>query len=394
MLFERKLYSSLKKHLEQPQVTVLTGMRRTGKTTTVKQLINDSEIKQKLFFDLERLDNRQLFNQENYETIILALEQQGIDFSQKVLVALDEIQLTPNISSVIKYLYDHYNIKFIVTGSSSYYIKNKFQESLSGRKKIFEIYPLDFGEFLTFNEISYKPLDSFNGVKNIKAEYDRLEPYYESFINFGGFPQVILAKNTSDKKDLLIDIISSYINIDIMQLSDIRKSEEITNLVKLLAKRIGSKVDVSKLANSTKLSRPTVENYLYLLESSYLISQIPVYSKNPDKEIVKSKKVYFNDTGIASVLAELSSGAKFENTVFNQLKHFGQIGYYQQKSGNEIDFILNKNVAFEVKETAYENDYTKTMRLSKNVQINEGYVITRHLSHTNFKGLILGAMIK
>jgi len=82
------------------------------------------------------------------------LSQQGTDFSQKVLIAIDEIQLVPNLPSVLKYLYDAYDIKFIVTGSSAYYIKNLFSESLAGRKKIFEIYPLNFGELLLFNNIN------------------------------------------------------------------------------------------------------------------------------------------------------------------------------------------------------------------------------------------------
>ena len=129
-------------------------MRRTGKTTLVKQLMVESDISQKHYFDLERIDIRSLFAEPNYETIVYALSQQGTDFSQKVLIAIDEIQLVPNLPSVLKYLYDTYDIKFIVTGSSAYYIKNLFSESLAGRKKIFEIYPLNFGELLLFNNIN------------------------------------------------------------------------------------------------------------------------------------------------------------------------------------------------------------------------------------------------
>lgn len=394
MIHQRKIFSNLESHLNKKEVTVLTGMRRTGKTTLIKELMNISKEKQKLFFDLERLDYRKLFQQENYDTIVLALEQQGVDFSKKVLIVLDEIQLVPNLPSVIKYLYDHYNIKFIVTGSSSYYIKNKFQESMAGRKKIFEIYPLDFGEFLTFNGVPYKPLKDIKSLKNNLNEYERLKSYYELYIAYGGFPQVAIAKSAEDKKDVVQDIISSYINIDILQLSDIRKTEEIEKLIRLLASRIGSKLDISKLANTTRLSRPTVENYLYLLESSYLINTIPVYSMNPDKEIVKAKKVYFSDTGIAASLTELSSGAKFENSVFNQLKHYGEISYYQMKNGNEIDFILDKKTAFEVKETPYENDYTKMMRMAKNVEVKNGYVIARHFNSQDFECMVWGGMIR
>lgn len=134
IFYKRTIYSSLHAHLDKKQITVLTGMRRTGKTTLVKQLIAESSIIQKYYFDLERMDNRLLFSEVNYETIIYALTQQGANFNEKVLIAIDEIQLVPNLPSVLKYLYDTYDIKFIVTGSSAYYMKNMFSESLAGRK--------------------------------------------------------------------------------------------------------------------------------------------------------------------------------------------------------------------------------------------------------------------
>ncbi|MFQ5447017.1 MAG: AAA family ATPase, partial [Saprospiraceae bacterium] len=146
MFYPRNILPALEEHLGKKQITVLTGMRRTGKTTLLKKLMEVSGIRQKVFFDLERIDNREFFSEKNYETIIYALTQRGIDFSEKVLIAIDEIQLVPNLPSVVKYLYDTYDIKFILTGSSSYYLKNRFQESLAGRKKIFEIYPLNFNE--------------------------------------------------------------------------------------------------------------------------------------------------------------------------------------------------------------------------------------------------------
>ena len=114
MNFKRKIFKDLERHLSVKQVTVLTGMRRTGKTTLVKQLMQITDIEQKLFFDLEKLEDRDEFDVRNYDLIITKLESKGIDFSKKVMICIDEIQLLPNIPSVIKYLYDHYDIKFIV----------------------------------------------------------------------------------------------------------------------------------------------------------------------------------------------------------------------------------------------------------------------------------------
>ena len=138
MIYQRKISKSLREHLSLRQITVITGMRRTGKTTLVKQILSEVNSENKLYIDFERFDERELFMEKNYENIIYALSQRGLDFSQKVWLALDEIQNVPNLDSVIKYLYDKYNIKFILTGSCSFYLKNRVTESLAGRKKIFE----------------------------------------------------------------------------------------------------------------------------------------------------------------------------------------------------------------------------------------------------------------
>jgi predicted AAA+ superfamily ATPase len=392
MNFKRKIFNFLEKHLSVKQVTVLTGMRRTGKTTLVKQLMEASDIEQKLFFDLERIDHRELFSYKNYDSTIKELEKEGVDFSKKVMICIDEIQLLPNIPSVIKYLYDHYDIKFIVTGSSSYYIKNKFQESMAGRKKIFEIYPLDFGEYLTFKNIKYKTLSNLEELESSTNSATSLQFEYEDYCTYGGFPEVVLTEDISEKKDLLQDILSSYINIDLVQIADIKKIPELRNIIKLLATRIGSKLDISKIANTVNLSRQTVENYIYLLENTYFIKTIPVYSLNADREIVKARKVYFLDNGIATQFAELSSGSKFENAIFNQLHHFGEVSYYQLKTGPEIDFIIDKKIAFEVKETAQTIDYKKMMNLAKNVNIEKGFVLGKN--NTNFESFVWGGMIR
>ncbi|WP_255717367.1 ATP-binding protein [Dyadobacter fanqingshengii] len=393
MFFSRDIYPQLLEHLSRRQITVLTGMRRTGKTSLVKQLLSQSDITQKHYFDLERIDTRALFSEPNYETIIYALTQRGTDFTKKVLIAIDEIQLVPNLPSILKYLYDTYDIKFIVTGSSAYYMKNQFSESLAGRKKIFEIFPLNFGELLSFNGVPAVTLSFDQSAKYAESEYERLKMYYDAYINFGGFPEVVLADSIAEKKDLISDILSSYINFDLALLSDIRDPTNLFKLIKLLSVRIGTKLDVSKLTSVIGINRTVVENYLDLLEKSYLIKTIPVRSTSPDREIVKAKKVYFLDNGIASLSGDLGSGSKFENAVFNQLLHKGEVAYYQLKTGREIDFIVDKDFCFEVKETATEADLKNVQSLAKNLEITKSFVIGRH-PVKKFEGFIWGGFIR
>jgi len=376
MIYQRKVYKKIKKYFGAKQVLVITGMRRVGKTTILKQILSEIKSENKAYFDLEKLSDRSIFVQKNYDNILLDLEGKGIDIKKKIYIAIDEIQFLPNITSVIKYLYDHYNIKFFVTGSSSYYLKNLFTQSLAGRKIVFELFPLDFGEFLIFKEVFYKEKNPFQ--RNFSEfEYERLKFYYEEFIKFGGFPEIVLTKKDELKKELLNDIISSYVNIDIKSLSDFRKNKEIYDLIKMLASRVGSRLDYNKLASLTGLSRRTVEEYVDFFEKTYLIYRASVYTHNTDREIVKAKKIYFCDNGLVDILAENSSGSKFENAFFNQIRHKGDVRYYALKDGSEIDFVLNKKIALETKESPTKTDQNALSRLSKIAGLKKYYLIGR-----------------
>ncbi len=392
MIYPRKILTKVETHLTRKHITVITGMRRTGKTTIVKELLKKIKSKNKLYLDLERMDNRELFMEKNYDNIVFALSQRGINFKNKAYIAIDEIQFVPNSVSVLKYLYDNYKIKFIVTGSSSYYLKNLFSESLSGRKKIFEIYPLDFSEFLIFNNIEFKSSDLLT-ANIIPSEYERLKFFYNQFIEYGGFPEVVLSSDISEKKDIIQDIISSYINIDIITLSDFRNPHNLYNLLKLLSVRVGSRLDISKLSSLSKLSRATVNNYIDFFEKTYILKTISVISSSPDREIVKARKVYFHDNGMLNAFADSSSGAKFENAVFAQLQQKGNLNYFALKSGREIDFILDKKIAFEVKETPSERDLKNLNRIAEKANINQKRIIGRYLV-PGFNNYIWGGDIK
>ena len=392
MYLPRKIYLQLKKHLKIKQITVITGMRRTGKTTLLRQLLKDISSQNKLYIDLERLDNRELFSQKNYDNILKELENRGLSMKEKMYLAIDEIQMLPQIASVLKYLYDTFDVKFLVTGSSSYYLKNLFSESLSGRKKIFELYPLDFGEYLDFQNVFYNKNKKWEKKSFNPIEYERLKYHYEQYIKFGGFPEVALAKNIKQKKDLLADIISSYVNIDIKSLADFRNEKNIYNLMKMLSSRIGTKLDYSKLSRLSGLSRPTIMSYIDFFEKTYLIWRVPVFSKSPDREIVKAQKLYFCDNGIAGFLADLDSGSKFENAVFNQLRHYGKLQYYSLKNGREIDFILDEKIGLEIKETPIKDNQKSLEKLAKFIKLKNNRLIGRNLS-PNFNDYIWGGEI-
>jgi predicted AAA+ superfamily ATPase len=391
MFYQRKIFKQLQAHLEKPQITVITGMRRVGKTTLVKKLLQDCNSHNQIYFDLERLDHRDLFSVRNYQEIITYLKQVGLNVEQKIYLAIDEIQLLPNITSVIKYLYDNYSIKFIATGSSSYYLKNLFTESLAGRKKIFRLDSLDFGEFLKFKEIAYQDRP-FKNQQFSKPEFNRLDHHYREYLNYGGFPEVVLASSTQDKEDLLFDILSSYLNFDVQSLANFKNLRVFDNLLKLLATRVGSKIDYSKLASALGLSRPTVQSYLNFLEKTFVIGFVTPFSKSPDREIVKAPKLYFADNGLLSILGDISSGARLENALYNQLRAYGNLNYYTRKTGREIDFILNQQCAFEIKETPNSTDLDKLANLAAKLELG-CYRLIGHNSSGSFTDFIYAGAI-
>lgn len=392
VFFQRKIYNQLKKHIENKQITVLTGLRRVGKTTVIKHLLSEIKSDNKMYFDLQQINNRELFSEKNFDNIVLRLKQLGLNIDKKMYIAIDEIQLFPEISGVLKYLYDSYDIKFIATGSSSYYLKNLFGESLSGRKRIFELFPLDFGEYLTFKQVSWSEM-KFVDKKFDVHEYNRLGVLYEDFLKYGGFPEVVLMTSDEDKKYMLNDIISSYVNIDIKSLVDFRESSDVYNLIKMLAARVGTRLDYSKLSRLTGMTRVTVMNYVALFEKTYLIFLIPVHTNNLDREIVKAKKIYFADNGLVDILADVSGGVKFENAILNQLRHKGDLRYYALKTGQEIDFIFDGKFALEVKENPTSTDLTVLKNLAKMARVKNLRLIGRFNS-PQFGDYIWGGDVK
>ena len=289
-MFERDIYKELVAHLPKKQITVITGMRRIGKSTSVKYLLKQIKHTNVVYLDCERVEIRILFNKSDYEVIKEELELRGIDFSKPCVIAIDEIQLVHSLPSVIKYLYDTYEVKFIVTGSSSYYLKNTFSESLAGRKRIFEMYPLSFKEFLKFKQVWAESYEKYAWKSYNGAWYNKAKDWYDEYIDYGGFPEVVLEPNNDDKQELLLDIVNSYIELDVKLLSDFTVSEELFKLVKLLAARSGNKIDYTKIGSVSAIHRQKITAYMQLLEQTYLIYQATPFTKNIDKEISQQKK--------------------------------------------------------------------------------------------------------
>src|SRR4030043_2085983 len=175
MIYPRTIYNDIEKYFSTSEAVILTGMRRTGKTTLLNLISHRLKTDNKLFLDLENPLNRKYFEEDDYEKIKATLEFLGLSFRKRPYILLDEIQHVRTLPSVIKYFIDHHKAKFFVTGSASYYLKNLFTESLAGRKAIFELFPLTFTEFLAFKQSHFKiPETEASVTKSVFNAIDRL----------------------------------------------------------------------------------------------------------------------------------------------------------------------------------------------------------------------------
>ncbi|OGD22006.1 MAG: hypothetical protein A2W03_07090 [Candidatus Aminicenantes bacterium RBG_16_63_16] len=389
MIKPRLILDRIRPYYDSPEAIIVTGMRRTGKTTLLRLIYGQVNSDNKIFLDLENPLNRRYFEESNYEKVRSTLEILGLDFTTKAHIFLDEIQFVRNLPSVAKYLIDHYQAKFFLTGSASFYLKNLFSESLSGRKFIFELYPLSFGEFLAFKDSALKIPENPRDIT--RPAYESISALYDEYLLFGGFPGVVLKTSTPEKKLALDDIFISYFQSEVIQLGDFRKNEIIRDLIVLLAMRIGSRLDLQKISKELGVTRPTIHEYLSFLEGTFFIKLVKPFAKKAGSEIRKSPKVYLCDTGLAGRLANLEEGTIFENSIFQSLVPKGELAYYQRKNGTEIDFLLDKTNAFEAKITPQLRDVQQLKRVAGELGLKSFSVVSK--SFTDLENTVYGFMI-
>ncbi len=377
-MIKRKLYRKIKKALGNDKVIVITGMRRVGKTTLILKLYEEMTQCRKLYLDLENPLYQIYFNEIDYEKIKFNLENLAKGRDERFVVFLDEIQNVKNLPSIVKYLSDHFQIKFILTGSASFYLKNLFSESLAGRKQIMELYPLDFEEFLNYKAPHLKKPDIKEKIS--QSTFETFQKYIFEYQLYGGFPSVVTKSLSEEKEAELDDIFTSYYQKEIRLLSDFRKMEKVRETIFLLASKTSSKIDYTKIAIELGITRMTLEEYISFFEGTYFLKRIRRFSKDFDVILRGAPKVYLCDNGLLNKINRVSEGILLENMIFNLLqKKSEEVYYYQSKAGAEIDFIVKKNsqyLVIEVKQQAHQGDVNKTKRIAQKLGIKEYFVVS------------------
>ena len=354
MLIKRQIYKQIEDHLNKKEISLVIGPRQSGKTTIINELRLEAIRKgiKTVYLNLDLFENLNYFDSQLKLIKFLELE-----IGDKGIVFIDEIQRLNNAGLFLKGIYDmNLNYKFVVTGSGSMELKEKISESLMGRKRVFEVYTLNFEEFVNF-KTDYKYENNINELLEIKKEavFNMLSEY----LLFGGYPKVVLAKTVVEKRKEIEEIFRSYIEKDAVGLLNLEKSNEYSDLLRLISAYSGGLVDYSNLSKTIGINHRTVKKYLWYLEKTYIVDKVRPFSRNKKLEISKAPIYYFLDLGLRSFIngsfewknleeKPFETGYLFQNFVFLRLKSAineknlnWEICFWRTKSGQEIDFVVN-----------------------------------------------------
>lgn len=361
-MIKRFLFSKVKDHLKEPEITFIIGPRQAGKTTLMYQLIDElkKEDKKTLFLSLDNESDRPYFNSQ--ESLVSKIE---LEFGKgKGYVFIDEIQRKNDAGLFLKGIYDRNLLyKLIVTGSGSVELKEKVHESLVGRKRVFELHTLSFTEFVN-HKTEYRYENKLEDFFSIDTH--QTKKFLEEYLNYGGYPKVVLAETEEEKRGVIQDIYQSYLEKDIAFLLNIQKTESLTSLVRILASQVGCMLSVSELSSTLGISVDTVNNYLWYLEKTFIVERVTPFFRNIRKEITKTPVFYFVDLGLKNyaqrqfgvAVQNLTDGHLFENLVYLLLKEdlvlSWSLHFWRTQDKAEVDFVIDTGeevIPVEVKKT-------------------------------------------
>lgn len=373
MYIIRDLEGQIIKYLKRPEIIAVVGPRQCGKTTLLRHIFNS--LKKAVFVDFEDRDILNLFNNDIKSFYNLRVK--GADY-----LFIDEFQYALDGGRNLKYLYDTYGLKIVISGSSALDLTHQALKYLVGRIFTFHLSPFDFKEFLSYRD----PVLHENVFLDIKKGVDQylygkrkkppviseqivreLHRYYNEYAIFGGYPMVVLTKDKEEKIIVLKNIYNTYLLREIRDILQLSTENELQRLIKALSLQIGSMAVYNELSQTSSLDYKNLLRHLNILEKTFLIKMVLPFFKNKRTEIAKSPKIYFWDNGFRNVAAgnfqplneRIDRGSLNENFVAGQMLKKGfDIRYWRTKSSAEIDFVIEnegRNTAVEVKSMLSSN---------------------------------------
>jgi len=381
---KRDLFEHVKRWIDRKEIVSILGVRRSGKTTLlfeiIDYLINEKKInRNNIIFikaDDDRVDEKELIN--------IALDEYYTwkNPNGKIFVFIDEVHEIPEWQKTLKRIYDleQKNKKIFISGSNASLLKEELSYLLTGRFAYFELFPFSFKEFLRANNIIIK-----NETDLIKQK-NALRNLLTIYIEYGGFPEIVLEKDKERKEELIGFYFESILYRDIVKRKSIRNVEKLDRLVKWYLQNISAYANYDKLGTFCELSTDTVGEYTRYLEDAYLIFAINILAYSIKKQFINPKKIYCVDPGIRRIIGFTFSedvGKIYENIVFTHLKKTGMNVYYWKNKG-ECDFVIqNKNTVEQVIQVSYnikdskEREVKGLIEAMEKFDVKKGTIITQ-----------------
>ena len=357
-IYREKYLNKLEKFFNSKDIVFLTGLRRVGKTSILKNfislLLNEKKIEPIYIFYIS-LDLIALKDFNILDIIKEYRKLHKIPSNQKIYIFLDEITAKQNYQQELKNIYDLENIKVFASSSSATLLKDK-NAYLTGRQRVIEVMPLDFNEYLHFRNITIKKSDKY-----------LIESYFKDYMYDGGMPEYVLTKDISYLQNLIDNIIYK----DIIAYHNIKNEYIIKDFYKLLMERAGKQLSLNKIAKILNIGVDSAKRYISYFQDSYLIYSIEKFGKLNER-IKSPKKIYSADIGIRNIVTGFKDlGAIFENLVFLKIKHLNP--RYVYVDGIELDFITQDDILIEVKYNSTLNN--KQQKLFDNFKAKEKIII-------------------
>lgn len=325
-------------YMSRKEVIVLKGIRRSGKSTLIKQIINkllQTKVNknQILYLNLEDYNFANDLTIDLFENVLDAYKKYSNN-KKKIFFFIDEIQKIPGWEKWVRTKYDlSEDIKFIITGSTASLLSKELSTLLTGRNLSFRVMPLSYEEYLIFSK----------------------KKYFEDYLLYGGFPEVVLEESEEKKMFLLQQYFSDIVHKDIIDRYNLRNAQQVIELARYLVSTSGAKVSINKLSNVFGLSKDTISMYINYLIEAYFLFKVTYfsYSAKIKHDVTKLPKIYVWDNGlinVASVKYSKNKGQMYENTVLLKLlDSYDEINYWSDLKC-EVDFISG-NLAINVTAT-------------------------------------------
>ncbi|MDR2825220.1 MAG: ATP-binding protein [Deltaproteobacteria bacterium] len=345
MILRTKYIEKIMAYMDTPFVKILSGVRRCGKSTILQMVagkLNERGISDDRIL-VYRFDS--LAHEEIKTATKLYAEVKGrLAGAGKTYLLFDEVQEVIDWEKAVNSLMADFDVDIYVTGSNSRLMSSEISTYLTGRYIAFHIFPLSFGEYLTFRQQYAAPGASINSTAGLYTEFAR-------YLRFGGFPALHLREYSLDEAYTIVkDIYNSTIFTDIVKRGQIRKIDQLERIVRFAFDNIGRTFSASAVSRYLKsenraIDNETVYSYLSKLESAYILYRCPRYDLQ-GKEILKTQeKFYVCDPALRySVLGYTADSVSvmLENVVYLELLRRGYAIHVGTLGSNEIDFVATK----------------------------------------------------